>query len=235
MKRNEFKRFVREWLRFAIKDASAQTFGWPTVVSAVLLAYILKRMGVESIQSQIGNGLAVAVVSWLVALAFAFFTAGMKAYWMVKPISVTVTDNLVSPTFSFTDGAKGYNATAIVINRSNAHIKDCVAYVMNAPQADGKIHPRYVEQFDLPPGAKKLVHFGYWFSRQSPHCDDPDINLSGPTSAGFSGNRCKVASPFQLHLRIQAQDIDVKDIHRSLSIDRDIRRLRVSISPDSFQ
>ncbi|WP_448166821.1 hypothetical protein [Burkholderia ambifaria] len=63
MSKNKLKRFLREWCRFAVRDATGQTFGWPTVVSAVLLGYILKRMGIGVIPNQIENGLAVAVVS----------------------------------------------------------------------------------------------------------------------------------------------------------------------------
>lgn len=228
MDKNKFKRFLREWCRFAVRDATGQTFGWPTVVSAVLLGYILKRMGIGAIPNQIENGLAVAVVSWLVALLVAILLTGIKAYRMVKPLKVTITDELRSPNFTFNEDIKGYNVTAVVKNRSSAHLKDCVAYVINAPQADGSIQPRYVEQFDLPPESKKYVHFGYWFSRKPPNSDDPDINLSGPTGAAFGGNRCKVPSPSRLHFRVLAQDIDCNDVHCDLWIDRDARRLRAA-------
>lgn len=222
----KLKHFLRHWLRFAVRDATGQTFGWPTVVSAVLLAYILKRLGVAPISNQLESGLAIAVVSWLIALAVAIVTTAIQAYRMVKPLEVTITDDLRQPSFVFDEKAKGYSATAIVCNRSGAHLKDCVAYVMNAPSGDGTPRPRFVEQFDLPPETKKYVHFAYWFSREQPYTDDPDINLSGPTSAGFGGNRCRVGSPTNVHFRIQAQDVDTVDLLCELWIDSTARCLR---------
>ncbi|MFL9954192.1 hypothetical protein PQR65_12375 [Paraburkholderia nemoris] len=226
MDKKKRKRFLKEWCRFAVRDATGQTFGWPTVVSAVLLTHILKRMGVSTISDQVENGLAVAAVSWLVALAAAVVLTGIRAYRVVKPLVVTITDELRSPDFAFNEQFKGYNATAVVTNRSSAHLKDCVAYVMNAPDVDGTPLPRFVEKFDLPPECKKYVYFGYWFSRESPNPDDPEINLSGPTAAGFGGNRCKVPSPSRLHVRIQAQDVDSKDVCCDVWIDTTARRLR---------
>jgi hypothetical protein len=231
MNKKKLKRFLWEWCRFAVRDATGQTFGWPTVVSAVLLGYILKRTGIGTIPDQIENGLAVAIVSWLVALVAAILLTGIRAYRMVKPLGVTITDELRSPNFTFNEDVKGYSVTAIVKNRSSAHLKDCVAYVINAPHVDGSFQPRYVEQFDLPPESKKYVHFGYWFSRQPPYPDDPDINLSGPTSAGFGGNRCKVPSPSRLHIRVVAQDVDSKDVYCDVWIDTNARRLQVAEVP----
>jgi hypothetical protein len=95
-----------------------------------------------------------------------------------------------------------------------------VAYVTNAPQVDGSIARRFIEKFDLPPKSEKNVFVAYWFSREPPYTDDKDINLFGPTSAGFGGNRCVIPALEEiLQIKIQAQNIDSQDVRCRVWID----------------
>jgi hypothetical protein len=103
---------------------------------------------------------------------------------------------------------------------------------MNAPQADGSTGPRFVEKFDLPPKSKKIVFVAYWFSREPFHPDDKDIGLSGPVSESFDGNICRHPGPAAiLHIRIDPQDSDAKDVHCRVWIDEIERRLRAAALP----
>jgi hypothetical protein len=226
MKFSEIRCVVWHWCRFAIRDSAAHAFGWPTVASAVMVAYLLKRTGVVSSPNTIENNLAIAAGSWLIALAFYVFTAAFKAYRFVRPLALTVTDDIRSPDFSFNEKVRGYNVAVVVRNRSIAHLKDCVAYVMDVPDYDGATRPRFVEKFDLPPKSKKNVFVAYWFSREPPNPDDGDIGITGPVSATFGGNVCRVPAETIISIKIQAQEIDSKDVRCRVWIDQTSRRLR---------
>lgn len=226
-------RFLLQWCHFAIRDAAAQAFGWPTIASAVLLVYFLPLFGVRAIPNQIANNLAIAAASMMIALVVYVFAGFFKAYRLMKPLVVTATDDVRSPDFAFHEKVRGYNVTVVVSNRSVAHLRDCVAYVTNAPCSDGSVRPRFVEKFDLPPKCNKNIFIAYWFSRESPNLDDKDIGLTGPTSATFGGNVCRVPGPEAiLHVKIEAPDVDSKDIRCRVWIDGTSRRLKALQLPD---
>jgi hypothetical protein len=125
-----------------------------------------------------------------------------KTRQYMQPLVLTVVDDVRSPDFTFNDHFRGYSAATIVQNRSDVHLKDCTAFVMNAPQYDGAIGTRFVEKFDLPPKSKKTVFIAYWFSRELPNTDDKDFGISGPVGACFGGNVCRVPGPTAvLHIR----------------------------------
>ncbi|WP_175787139.1 hypothetical protein [Burkholderia anthina] len=215
-----------------MRDAVAQAFGWPTLLSAAVLGYILPKVGIGDIPNQITNNLAIAVVSWAIGFVVYLFAACLKAYWRIVPLTLSITDDLRSPDFTFNDQFRGYSVATIVQNKSDVHL-NCNAYVMNAPQHDGSTGPRFVEKFDLPPKAKKTVFVAYWFSREPPHTDDKDIRLSGPTGSGFGGNMCWVSgAAARLHVRIHPQDGDSKDVYCRVWIDTATRRLRAQQLPD---
>jgi hypothetical protein len=222
----EVRRVAWHWCRFAIRDSAAQAFGWPTVASAVMVAYLLKRAGVVSSPNTVENNLAIAAGSWLIALAFYVFTAAFKAYRLVRPLALTITDDIRSPDFSFNEKARGYNVAVVVSNRSVMHLKDCVAYVMDVPDHDGAPRPRFVEKFDLPPKSKKNVFVAYWFSRVPPNPDDKDIGITGTVSASFGGNICRVPAETIISIKIQAQETDSKNVRCRVWIDQTSRRLR---------
>ncbi|MDP9582251.1 UNVERIFIED_ORG: hypothetical protein J2791_001533 [Burkholderia contaminans] len=215
-----------------MRDAVAQAFGWPTLLSAAVLGYILPKVGIGDIPNQITNNLAIAVASWAIGFVVYLFAACLKAYWRIVPLNLSITDDVRSPDFTFNDQFRGYSVATIVQNKSDVHL-NCNAYVMNAPQHDGSTGPRFVEKFDLPPKAKKTVFVAYWFSREPPHTDDKDIRLSGPTGSGFGGNMCWVSgTAARLHVRINPQDGDSKDVYCRVWIDTATRRLRAQQLPD---
>lgn len=145
----------------------------------------------------------------------------------MDPLTLSITDAVRSPDFTFNDQIHGYSVATVVQNRSDVHWKDCTAHVMNAPLYDGSTGPRFVEKFDLPPKSKKTVYIAYWFSRESPNPDDKDIGLTGPVAACFGGNVCRVpGSGTNLHIRIRPQEADSKDVHCRVWIDTAARRLR---------
>ncbi|WP_318833485.1 hypothetical protein [Burkholderia cepacia] len=225
-------RFLWHWLRYAMRDAVAQAFGWPTLLSAAVLGYILPKVGIGDIPNQIANNLAIAAVSWAIGFVVYLFAACLKAYWRIVPLTLSITDDVRSPDFTFNDQFRGYSVATIVQNRSDVHW-NCNAYVMNAPQHDGSTGPRFVEKFDLPPKAKKTVFVAYWFSREPPHADDKDIRLSGPTGSGFGGNMCWVpGTAARLHVRVHPQDAGSKDIYCRVWIDTATRQLRAQQLPE---
>jgi hypothetical protein len=166
------------------------------------------------------------VASYLIAFAVCAIFAVRKAYWAVRPLALTITDDVRSPDFSFNENVRGYNVAVIVSNCSVMHLKDCVAYVMDVPDYDGAPRPRFVEKFDLPPKSKKNVFVAYWFSREPPNPDDKDIGITGPVGAGFGGNVCRVPAETTISIKIQAQEIDSKDVRCRVWIDQASRRLR---------
>jgi hypothetical protein len=221
------RRFLGHWCRFAFRNALAQTFSWPTMISAVVLGYSLpKILGIRAFPNQVETNLAVAAVSLVIALGVNMVIAPFKAYRAVRPFVVSVTDDVRSPDFVFNENVRGYNATVVVHNRSSLFIKDCVAHVLNAPSRDGSVQPRFVEQFDLPPKSKKNVFIAYWFSRESNGGDDRDIGISGPMSPTFGGNICRVSAPAILNVKVHAPDVDSKDVACRVWIDAATRRLK---------
>jgi hypothetical protein len=85
--------FVWHWLRYAIRDAATQAFGWPTVLSAALLGYLLPKIGIGTISNPIANNVAIASVSWAIGFGVYLFAALFKAYYCVAPLTVNVTDD----------------------------------------------------------------------------------------------------------------------------------------------
>jgi|UniRef100_UPI0038BA2750 hypothetical protein len=227
------RHFLWHWCRYAIRDAAARAFGWPTLVSAAVFGYLLPKVGIGAISNQIESNVAVAVVSWAIGFVVYLFAGFFKAHRLLRPLAVTVTDDVRSPDFAFHDQVRGHNVAVIARNRSDVHLKDCIAYVMNAPQGDGSVSPRFVEKFDLPPKSNKTVFVAYWFSRELPNTDDKDIGLNGPSGACFGGNVCGVPGPAAiLHIRIHPQDADSKDLCCRVWIDESARRLRAAQLPD---
>ena len=115
----------------------------------------------------------------------------------------------------------------IVQNRSDVHLKDCIAYVRNAPQHDGSRLPRFVETFDLPPKSKKTVVVAYWFSPELRNTDDKDAGNC------FGGNVCRVpGTETNLHIRIDPQDAESKHVHCRMWVDTSAGKLRAEQLPD---
>jgi hypothetical protein len=227
------KRFQWHWFRYAIRDAAAQAFGWPAVAGAALLGYVIPKLGIAAIPNQIADNAAIAAASGIIGFAAYLFAALFKAYSRIEPLAVTVTDDIQSPDFAFHHQVRCYNAAVIVRNRSDVHLKDCIAHVMNAPQADGSTGPRFIEKFDLPPKSEKTVFIAYWSSRELPYGDDNDIGLIGPVGNCFDGNTCRIPGPAaRLHIRIHQQDSDSKDVCCRVWIDGSERRLRAAPLPD---
>lgn len=232
MNRAKTKRFLWHWFGYAIRDAAARAFGWPTLLGAALLGYGLPKAAIAAIPNQIANNVAVAVASWIVGFAAYLFAALFKAHSRIEPLAVKVTDDVRSPDVGSHHQAGGYNVAVVVRNRSDAHLKDCAAYLMNAPKADGSTGPRFVEKFDLPPKSKKTVLVAYWFSREPFHPDDKDIGLHGPVGESFDGNVSRIRGPAAiLHVRIHPRDADSKDVHCRVWIDGSERRLRAAPLP----
>ena len=227
------RRFVWQWFRYTIRDAFAQTFGWPTLFGGWIGGFFLVKFGIGALSGQVANNIVAAAGGLLIGFA-AYVVAGFfKARRHMDPLTLSITDDVRSPDFTFNDQFRGYNVAAIVQNRSDVHLKDCIAYVMNAPQHDGSTGMRFVEKFDLPPKSKKTVFVAYWFSREPPNTDDKDIGLTGPVSASFGGNVYRVPSlAAMLHIRIHPQDADGKNVHCRVWVDTTARRLRAEQLPD---
>ena len=155
------------------------------------------------------------------------FRALYRARLVADPLDVQVVDNLRSPDFVFNDKVRGYSVAAIVHNRSVEHLKDCVAYITNAPLADGSIGVRFVEKFDLPPKSKRNVFIAYWFSRQPPSVDDADIGLTGPVAACFGGNVSRVPRGAELHIKIHVPEAEGRTLRCRVWIDGITGGLRV--------
>ncbi len=221
------KRFLWQWCCLTFSDAVPQIFGWPTLLSAAALSYLLQLAGFGAIQDQTSNNFALAVVSYAIALMVNFFIAAFKAYRLVKPLVVTVSDDIPSPALSFNDKMRGYAVTVVVFNRSVAQLNDCAAYVMNAPLYNGEIGPFFVEKFDMPPKSMRYVQIAYWFSREAPNVDDGNIRLAGPVSSGYAEATCALpVSGADLHIRIQAQGTDSKDVQCRVWVDKESRQLK---------
>jgi hypothetical protein len=227
------RRFIRRWLWYTIHDAFAQMFGWLTLFGGSLGGVMLARIGVSTTNDQFTNNLVGAVGGFVVGLAVYSVVGFFKTRRFMEPLVLTVTDDVRSPDFTFNDQVRGYSVATIVQNRSDVHLKDCVARVLNAPLYDGSTGPRFVEKFDLPPKSKKTVFIAYWFSREPPNPDDKDIGLTGPVAACFGGNVCRVpGAEAKLHIRIHPQDGNSKDLHCRVWIDTAARRLRAEPLPD---
>jgi len=219
--------FMRRWLGYTIHDAFAQTFGWLTLFGGSVGGFILAKFGVRVANDQFTSNVVGAVGGFVIGVGVYAIAAIFKTRRYMQPIALSITDDVRSPDFTFNDQVRGYNVATVVQNRSDVHLKDCTAYVMNAPQVDGSRGPRFVEKFDLPPRSKKTVFVAYWFSRELPNTDDNDIGLNGPFSASFGDNVCRVpGTGMHLHIRIHPQDADSKDIRCRVWIDTTDRRLR---------
>ena len=221
--------FMRRWLWYTIHDAFAQTFGWLTLFGTSFGGLILAKFGVPATNDPLTNNVIGAVGGFVIGLGFYAILGFSKTRRYMQPLVLTVADDVRSPDFTFNGHMRGYSVATIVQNRSDVHLKDCTAHVMNAPLYDGSIGPRFIEKFDLPPKSKKVVFVAYWFSRELPNPDDKDIGLTGPVGACFGGNVCPVPGPAAiLHIRIDPQDSDAKDVCCRVWIDESERRLRAA-------
>jgi len=220
-------RFFRNWLRLAAVDATAQAFGWPTLFSTATLGFVSSTFGLRVITNPFVSAVAIALICWVLAFFFYMFRALSRARRIADPFEVQVVDSLRSPDFVFNDKVRGHSVAAIVHNRSVEHLKDCVAYITNAPMADGSIGVRFVEKFDLPPKSKRNVFIAYWFSRQPPSVDDVDIGLSGPVAACFGGNMCRVPSGSELQIKVHVLDAEDKNLRCRVWVDGITGGLRV--------
>ncbi|CAJ3224725.1 hypothetical protein [Burkholderia pseudomallei] len=219
--------FMLRWLWYTIHDAFAQTFGWLTLFGGAIGGFFLAMFGIRATNDQLTTNIVGAVGGFVIGLGVYAIVAIFKTRRYMQPLVVTVTDDKRSPDFTFNDQVRGYSVAAIVQNRSDVHLKDCNAYVMNAPQYDGSTGQRFVVEFDLPPKSKKNVFVAYWFSRELPNTDDKDIGLTGPVAACFGGNVCRVpGTGTNLHIRIDPQDAESKDVYCRVWIDTTARRLR---------
>lgn len=225
--------FMRRWLWYTIHDAFAQTFGWLTLFGSSFGGFVLSKFGVHVSSDPFVSNVVGAAGGFVIGVGFYAVAGFIKTQRYMQPLVVTVADDVRSPDFAFNDQFRSYSVAAIVQNRSDVDLKDCSAYVMNAPLYDGSTGPRFVEKFDLPPKAKKSVFVAYWFSRESPNPDDKDIGLVGPISASFGGNACRIPGPAILHIRIHPQDADSKDISCRVWIDGNERRLRAAPLPEA--
>jgi len=229
MNREKNRLFMRRWLGYTIHDAFAQTFGWLTLFGGSFGGFILAKFGVHATDDQLTSNVVGAVGGFVIGVGVYAIIGFFKTRRYMCPLVLTVTDDKRSPDFTFNDQVRGYSVAVVVQNRSDEHLKDCVAYVMNAPQHDGSTSPRFVEKFDLPPKSKKVVFVAYWFSRELPNIDDKDIGLTGPVAACFGGNVCRLpGTETNLHIRIDPQDSDSKDVHCRVWIDTTARRLRAA-------
>ncbi|GGY34829.1 hypothetical protein GCM10008098_30060 [Rhodanobacter panaciterrae] len=222
------------WFGIAARDALSAAFGWATIVNVAALAYVGQKLGFSVSAGQgWSQVLFYAAICFSVGVAIAFavnlaFVSHFKAYRELRPLALGIRNNLRSPDFVCNNTARGYNASVTVTNRSSRHLLDCVVHILNAPQVDGSIRPRFVEKFDLPPKSTRTIFIAYWFSRQLPNSDDPAVNLSGPVGAGFGGNRSAVSSGSVLQVRVAAPDVPTKHIGCTVCIDNQQRLLRTT-------
>ncbi|CAE6801833.1 hypothetical protein [Paraburkholderia domus] len=224
--------FMRRWLWYTIHDAFAQTFGWLTLFGTSFGGLILAKFGVPATNDPLTNNVIGACGGFVIGVGVYAIVGFFKTRRYMQPLVLSITDDVRSPDLTFNDQFRGYSVATIVKNRSDVYLKDCSAYVMNAPLYGGSTGPRFVEKFDLPPNSKKVVFVAYWFSRELPNPDDKDIGLTGPVGACFGGNVCRVPGPAILLIRIQPQDLDGKDVCCRVWIDESERRLSAAPMPD---
>jgi len=226
--------FCGQWFGIAARDALSAAFGWATIVNVAALAYVGQKLGFSVSAGQGWNHvLFYAAICFSVGVAIAFavnlaFVSHVKAYRELRPLALDIRGDLRAQDFVFNNGVHGYNASVTVTNRSSRHLLDCVVHILNAPQADGTIGPRFVEKFDLPPKSIRTISIAYWFSRQLPNSDDPAVNLSGPVSAAFGGNRSAVSSGYVLQVQVAAPDALTKHIGCTVCIDNKERSLKAT-------
>lgn len=233
MDRKKTRLFVRRWLWYTTHDAFAQTFGWLSLIGSTFGGFILANLGIHAASNQFTSNVVGAFGGFVIGLGIYAIVAVFKTRRYMHPLALMVTDDVRSPELTFNDQVRGYSVAAVVRNRSDVYLKDCIAYIMNVAQANGTMGPRFVDQFDLPPKSKKHVFLAYWFSRESPNIDDKDIGLNGPAGNGFWGNMCRIPKvETDLHIRIQLQDANTKDIHCRVWIDTAGRCLRATQLPD---
>lgn len=225
--------FMRRWLWYAMHDAFAQTFGWLALFGSSFGGFILAKFGVHAPSDQLTSNVVGAVGGFFIGVGFYAILGFFKTRRCMHPLALSITDDVRSPDFTFNNQVRGYNVATIVQNRSDLHLKDCTAHIMDAPLHDGSVGLRFVEKFDLPPKSKKTVFVAYWFSREAPNPDDQDIGLTGPVAACWGGNVCRVpGTGVNLHIRIHPQDAASKDIRCRVWIDTAARRLRAEPLPD---
>ena len=227
--------FVQRWLSYMVHDAYAQTFGWLSLVGGPVGGLVLAEFGfrVTATTDQFTNNIVGALGGFVVGLGVYSIAAFFKTRRYMQPLTVAVADGVLSSGSTLNDQFRSYSVAAIVRNRSDVHVNNCTAYVMNAPQHDGSIGMRFIEKFDMPPKSEKTVDVAYWTFREPPYSDDPDIGLVGPPGNGWGGNACRVPGPeTSLHIRIDAHGRDCKDLRCRVWIDTAARRLRADPLPD---
>ncbi|CAJ5215112.1 hypothetical protein [Burkholderia pseudomallei] len=225
--------FVRQWVRYTIRDAFAQTFGWLTLFGGSVSGFFLAKFGVSVTDDQFTNNVVVAVGGFVIGVGVYAIVGFFKTLRHMQPLALSITDDVRSSGSTLNDQFRSYNVAAIVRNRSDVHVNNCTAYVMNAPQNDGSIGMRFIEKFDMPPKSEKTVDVAYWTSREPPCSDDPDIGLVGPPGNGWGGNACRVPGPeTNLHIRIDPHGKGCQDLRCRVWIDTTARRLRAESLPD---
>jgi hypothetical protein len=218
--------FLKHWMLFTVRDTIAQLFGWLAIAGGIVDGF-LPAIGVPLVPRSVANTLVPVWIGAAIGFVVYLLIGFVKAYRHLHPLVVSVTDDLRSPDFAFNERARGYSAAVIVRNRSEAHLMDCIVYVVNAPQTGDEVAPRFVEKFDLPPRSRKVVYFAYWFSREPPNVDDMDIGLSGPPGGCFDGNVCRTrGADANLDIRIHSPDSVGVDVQCRVWIEAETRQLR---------
>lgn len=230
-KHRSIRQWTRLWISIAFFDALKAAFGWATIVNGAALAVLAQYLGFSL---NAGNNwlymICIAGVGYLTGVLIAFlinllFVSHRKACFELKPLTLEVEEDYETKNLSRSDAAKGHEVAIRIFNRSARHILDTTVHVMNAPQADGLLGPRYVQKIDLPPMSFRVVPVAYWFSRELPNADDPSVNLHGPTAAGFGGNRASVPSDTILDIRVCAPDVPATYIRCRVEVDSKERLL----------
>lgn len=233
MDREKTRLFMRRWLWYTIHDAFAQTFGWLSLIGGSFGGFFLTKLGIHATNDPFINNVVGAVSGFVIGVGVCGILALFKTQRYVQPLTLSVKDGVLSSGSTFNDQFRSYSVAAIVRNRSDVHVNNCTAYVMNAPQHDRSIGMRFIEKFDMPPKSEKTVDVAYWTSREPPYSDDKDIGLVGPPGNGWGGNACRVPGPeTSLHIRIDPHDKDCKDLRCRVWIDTTARRLRANPLPD---
>lgn len=211
--------FFKHWMLFTVRDTIAQLFGWLAIAGGIVDGF-LPAIGIPLVPRSVSNTLITVSIGAAIGFVVYLLIGFVKAYRHIHPLVVSVTDDLRSPDFAFNERARGYSAAVIVRNRSEAHLMDCIVYVVNAPQTGDEIAPRFVEKFDLPPRSRKVVYFAYWFSRELPNVDDKNIGLSGPPSGCFDGNICRTQTANTiLHLQVGSAETGSVELRCRIWID----------------
>jgi hypothetical protein len=229
--------FLRYWTEFAFRDAAAATFGWAAIFGSAFVLGALRYRGFQMNPSQSPQwsevlffAFAGAGAAWCIAFVVNFFIVSpIKAYRVMKPFVLSISDAIMSSEFVRNDQMRGYNATLIIKNRSSRYLIDCHVHIVEITGIDAKQFPRFVANFDLPPGEKKHLTIAYWFAREAPYTDDETIGISGPAESGFGGNILRIpVSDYIFKIRVWVPDSRSKLVGCRLWIDAAARKLKAT-------